>query len=314
MIYIGVDLGGTNIAVGLVSESGTILRKGETPTLLERGPIPIIQDMGRLALKLLEDVGLTVDDVRAVGVGVPGVVNSETGAIAFCPNLRWHNVDLIPILQEIIEKPIYIENDGTVAGLAESVAGASKGVKNSIFLTLGTGIGGGIVIDRKIYSGTHHVGSELGHMVIKFDGRECGCGFRGCWEQYASATALIRMGREAATAQPNSAILRLAGGDLEKIEAKTVIDAAREGDPEALAVYDEYIGYLAIGILNLINSFDPEIICLGGGLSRAGEFLLNPLREKLKPMIFYKDLPYASIKLATLGNDAGIIGAAMLGR
>lgn len=314
MIYIGVDLGGTNIAVGLVDEEGKILLKGSTPTLLERGPEPIIQDMGKLALELLEKGGYTIDDVASIGVGVPGVTNPETGVISFCTNLRWHNVPLTEILSKIIDKPIYIENDATVAALAESVAGVSKGLKNSIFLTLGTGVGGGIIIDGKIYAGTHHVGSELGHMTINVEGIRCTCGNVGCWEQYSSATALIRMGREAAEANPDCLIAKLVGGDLSKIEAKTVIDAAREKDPVVEKVYAKYIYYLAMGIVALINAFDPELFALGGGVSKAGDFLLEPLREEVKKYIFYKDLPYARIELAALGNDAGIIGAAMLGK
>ena len=208
MIYIGVDLGGTNIAVGLVDEEGKILLKGSTPTLLERGPEPIIQDMGKLALELLEKGGYTIDDVASIGVGVPGVTNPETGVISFCTNLRWHNVPLTEILSKIIDKPIYIENDATVAALAESVAGVSKGLKNSIFLTLGTGVGGGIIIDGKIYAGTHHVGSELGHMTINVEGIRCTCGNVGCWEQSSSATALIRMGRRGKPRLPH----RQAGG------------------------------------------------------------------------------------------------------
>ncbi len=314
MIYIGVDLGGTNIAVGLVDENGKILLKGSTPTLVERGPEPIIRDMGKLSLELLEKGGYSVDDVAAIGVGVPGVTNPETGIISFCTNLGWHNVPLVEILSQVIDKPIYVENDATVAALAESVAGVSKGVKNSIFLTLGTGVGGGIIIDGKIYSGTHHVGSELGHMTVNVEGRPCTCGGIGCWEQYSSATALIRMGREAAEEAPDCLIAKMVGGDLDKIEAKTVIDAAREKDPVAVKVYDKYIYYLAMGIVALINAFDPEVFAIGGGVSKAGDFLIEPLREKVKEYVFYKDLPYGRIELAALGNDAGIIGAAMLGK
>jgi len=314
MIYIGVDLGGTNIAVGLVDEEGKILLKGSTPTLVERGPEPIIRDMGKLSLELLEKGGYSLDDVKAIGVGVPGVADSEKGLVYFCTNLGWHNVPLTSILTQVIDKPVFIENDATVAGLAESVAGVSKGVKNSIFLTLGTGVGGGVIIDGKVYSGSHHVGSELGHMTVNIEGRRCTCGNIGCWEQYSSATALIRMGREAAEANPDCLIATMVGGDLSKIEAKTVIDAAREKDPVAEKVYEKYIFYLAMGIVAIINGFDPEVIALGGGVSKAGDFLLQPLREEIKKWVFYKDLPYARIEIATLGNDAGIIGAAMLGK
>ena len=314
MVYVGVDLGGTNIAVGLVDEQGKILHKDSVPTLLERGPEPIIKDMAALSLKVIKDAGYTLDDVKAIGVGVPGVTNPATGIIAFCTNLRWHDVPLRDIMQKIIDKPVYIDNDATVAGLAESVAGISAGKKNSVFLTIGTGVGGGVVIDGKVYSGSHGVGSELGHMSINADGRRCTCGSIGCWEQYSSATALIRQGREAAEKNPDCLIAKKVDGDLSKIEAKTVIDAARENDPVAVAVYDKYIYYIAIGIVAIINGFDPEIIAIGGGVSKAGDFLIEPLRKKVSELVFYKSLPYAGIELATLGNDAGIIGAAMLGK
>ena len=311
MVYVGVDLGGTNIAVGLVDENGKILHKDSVPTLLERGPEPIIKDMANLSLKVVKDAGYTLDDVKAVGVGVPGLADPKTGVVIFCTNLRWHMVPLREIMQSIIDKPIFIDNDATVAGLAESVAGVSAGVANSVFLTLGTGVGGGIVINHKIYSGSHGVGSELGHMTVQCEGRPCTC---GSWEQYSSATALIRQGREAVEKNPDSLIVKMVNGDLSKIEARTVIDAAREGDKVACEVYDKYIYYLAIGIVAIINAFDPEIIALGGGVSKAGDFLLKPLREKVAKYVFYKDLPYAKIEIATLGSDAGIIGAAMLGK
>ena len=307
MVYVGIDLGGTNIAVGLVDEAGKILHKDSVPTLLERGPEPVIKDMANLSLKVVKDAGYTVDDVKAIGVGVPGLADPKTGVVIFCTNLRWHMVPLREIMQKIIDKPIFIDNDATVAGV-------SAGIANSVFLTLGTGVGGGIVINHKIYSGAHGVGSELGHMTVQCEGRKCTCGSVGCWEQYSSATALIRQGREAVEGHPESLILKKVNGDASKIEARTIIDAAREGDPIACQVYDKYIYYLAIGIVAIINAFDPEVIVLGGGVSKAGDFLLEPLRKKVAEYVFYKDLPYAEIKIATLGNDAGIIGAAMLGK
>lgn len=314
MVYVGIDLGGTNIAVGLVDEAGKILHKDSVPTLLERGYEPIAKDMANLSLKVIKDAGYSVDDVKAIGVGVPGITDPKTGVVVFCTNLRWHNVPLRDIIQSIIDKPVFIDNDATVAGLAESVAGISAGKANSVFLTLGTGVGGGVVINNKIYSGSHGVGSELGHMTVQCEGLPCTCGSVGCWEQYSSATALIRQGRAAAEKNPDCLIATAVGGDLSKIEARTVIDAAREGDAVAVEVYDRYIYYLAIGIVAIINAFDPEIIALGGGVSKAGDFLLEPLRKKVSEYVFYKDLPYASIEIATLGSDAGIIGAAMLGK
>ncbi len=314
MYYVGIDLGGTGIKAGLVDENGKILCKVGCPTLVERGPRPIVDDMARLVLEAAEKGGVHMDEVKAVGIGLPGIQDPRTGHVPFCTNLYWHEVPVIEWMRETIDKPIFIGNDATVAGLAESVAGVSAGIKNSVFITLGTGVGGGIVLDGKVYSGAHGVGSELGHMITVVDGEPCTCGNRGCWERYASATALIRMGRQAVKERPDSLILRLAEGDEEKITAKTVIDAAKAGDEAACKVFDTYVYHLCVGLVGIINFIDPEVIVLGGGVSHAGAFLLDAVRAKLPSMVFYKTMPYARVELATLGNDAGIIGAAMLGR
>jgi len=309
MYYVGVDVGGTNLKAGVVDEQGRIVSKVDCPTQVERGHEAVVEDMARLALKAIEKAGVSLDEVKSVGVGIPGILDPRTGRVPFCTNLGWHDVPVIQLMQKIIDKPIYVDNDATVATLAENVAGVSAGAKSSVFLTLGTGVGGGVVIDGKVYSGAHGVGSELGHMITVAGGELCTCGNRGCWERYASATALIRMGAEAAKKHPESVL-----NQAKNISAKTVIDAAKAGDKAALEVFDEYTEHLAVGMVNIINFIDPEIIAVGGGVSAAGEFLIKPVREKLAKKIFYKAMPYARVELATLGNDAGIIGAAMLGR
>ena len=314
MYFVGIDLGGTSIKAGLVSEEGKILCKSTCPTLVERGARPVVDDMAKLVLDVVEKGGITMDDVKAVGIGLPGVQDPRTGRIPFCTNLGWHDVPVIEWMQETIKKPIYVENDATVAGLAESVSGVSAGIKNSVFLTLGTGVGGGVVLNGKVYSGDHGVGSEMGHMIILLGGEKCTCGNYGCWERYASATAIIRMGRKAAEENNASMIYTSVNGNLDEITAKTVMDAAKAGDESALKVFDDYVTYLCAGIVNIINAIDPEVIVLGGGVSHTGQFLLDAVRAKLPSMVFYKTMPYARIELATLGNDAGIIGAAMLGR
>lgn len=314
MVYIGIDLGGTGIKIGVVDESGAILSQGETPTLAGRPYEDIIADMGRCMLDVMARGGFEEKDIASIGVGIPGVADEKTGHVIFCTNLGWSDVPLRTELQKYLNKPVYIDNDATVAGFAESICGVSAGCHSSVFMTLGTGVGGGIVIDGKPYSGPNGVGSEIGHMIVMIDGEPCTCGNRGCWERYASATAIIRMGRESAQLHPDGAIARAVGGDLGKITAKTVMDLAKEGDPQAKEIFDKYVYYLCVGIVNLINCIDPEVIALGGGVSKAGDFLLNAVRAKLPEMIFYKTMPYARIELATLGNDAGIIGAAMLGR
>ena len=314
MVYVGIDLGGTSIKAGLVDEQGKILCKATCPTLVERGARPVVDDMAKLSLEVIEKGGYTLQDVKAIGIGLPGIQDPRTGIVPFCTNLYWHEVPVIEWMQETINKPIYIGNDATVAGLAESVAGVSAGIENSVFLTLGTGVGGGIVLGGKVYSGTNGVGSELGHMITVIDGELCTCGNRGCWERYASATALIRMGREATEKHPESRIAASVNGRLDDITAKTVIDAAKAGDEAANEVFERYVYYLCAGLVNIINFIDPEVIVLGGGVSHAGQFLLDAVNRRLPSMVFYKTMPYARVALATLGNDAGIIGAAMLGR
>jgi len=309
MYYVGIDVGGTNLKAGVVDEQGVIISKVDCPTKVERGQEAVVADMGRLALKAIEKAGVAMEDVKSIGIGIPGILDPRTGVVPFCTNLGWHDVPVIEMMKKIIDKPIFVDNDATVATLAENVAGVSAGAKSSVFLTLGTGVGGGIVIDGKVYSGAHGVGSELGHMIVVVDGEKCTCGNCGCWERYASATALIRMGTEAAAKNPDSVL-----AEAKNISARTVIDAAKAGDKAALEVFDRYTYYLAVGLVNIINFVDPEIIAIGGGVSAAGEFLIKPIREKLAKLIFYKSMPYARVELATLGNDAGIIGAAMLGK
>ena len=314
MVYIGIDLGGTGIKIGVVDESGAILSQGETPTLAGRPYEDIIADMGRCMLDVMARGGFEEKDIASIGVGIPGVADEKTGHVIFCTNLGWSDVPLRTELQKYLSKPVYIDNDATVAGFAESICGVSAGCHSSVFMTLGTGVGGGIVIGGRPYSGAHGIGSEIGHMIIKMDGEPCTCGNKGCFERYASATAIIREAKRAVEKHPESAILARCGGNPEKINAKIVIDCAKEGDATAKQVFDDYVKALAHGIVSIFNMLDPEVIVLGGGVSMAGEYLLDAVRTAVKPLVFFKTLPYPSIQLARLGADAGIIGAALLGR
>ena len=314
MYYIGVDLGGTGIKAGVVNERGEIISKGSTPTLAERPYQAVIADIAALCRTVAADANIAMEEIEAIGVGVPGICDPKTGIIPKCTNLGWFDVPFVAEMHSHIDKPVIVDNDATVAGFAEYIAGVSAGTQSSVFVTLGTGVGGGIIINGRPYSGAHGVGSEIGHMVIGMGGELCTCGNRGCFERYASATAIIRDARRAVAENPNSAIMEKCGGDTEKINAKIVIDAAKEGDAVAVKVFSGYVNGLAHGLVNLINVIDPEVSVLGGGVSMAGEFLLNAVREAMKPLIFFKSMPYADVKLATLGADAGIIGAAMLGR
>ena len=314
MLYIGLDVGGTTFKAGVVNEKGEILTKDAMPTGIERPYQEIIADMAALCKKVAADAGVAMEDIASIGVGVPGMFDNKTGRIPFCTNLGWHDIPYVEEMKKHLDTPVYGDNDATVAGLAESIAGVSAGIDSSVFITLGTGVGGGIIIGGRPYSGAHGVGSEIGHIILKMDGEECTCGNYGCFERYASATAIIREAKKAVCEHPESCIMAKCGGDGEKINAKIVIDAAKEGDETGKKVFDGYVRALAHGIVSIINMIDPEVIVLGGGVSAAGEFLLDAVREAVKPIVFFKTMPYARIELAQLGNDAGIIGAAMLGR
>ena len=314
MYYIGIDLGGTGIKAGVVDEQGRILAKGSCPTEPERGYEAVIRDMAALAVDVAKQSGHGMDEIKAIGIGLPGIMDPRTGRVPFCTNLYWHDVPLVAEMAKYVDTPVFADNDATVAGLAESVAGVSAGCENSVFVTLGTGVGGGVVLGGKVFSGSHGVATEIGHMITVVDGELCTCGNRGCWERYASATALIREGRKLCEANPDTALMKAVGGDLSAIDAKRVIDLAKAGDPDCAKLFDRYTTHLCVGLVNLINLYDPEVIVLGGGVSHAGQFLLDAVRAKLPGMVFFKTMPYARVELARLTNDAGIIGAAMLGR
>ncbi len=313
-MYIGIDLGGTNIAVGLVSESGDILHKDSVPTGARRHYTEIMKDMAQLSIKVIADAGYSVEDVKAIGVGSPGTPDKEKGILVYTNNINFKNVPMRAEIQKYINLPVYIDNDANCAALAEAIAGAAKEANHSITITLGTGVGAGIIIDKKIYSGFNDSGGELGHIVIHMDGEQCTCGRKGCWEAYGSATALIRQTKHAAKMNPDSLINKLVDGDLDKIDGKTAFDAQRAADKVGINVVNNYIKYLGEGLTNVINIFQPEVLVIGGGICKEGDRLINPLKEWLEIHVYCKDVARTQIKTAVLGNDAGIIGAAMLGR
>lgn len=314
MVSVGVDLGGTNIAVGVVDEAGKILFKDSSPTGAGRAADEIIADIEKTVRRVVAGAGMTLNDVEYVGVGSPGSIKADTGEVVYANNLYWHNVPLGAQLGALLGKPVYVDNDANVAALAELKVGGAKGRKNAIMLTLGTGVGGGIIIDGKIFSGAHGVGAELGHMCVVIDGEMCTCGNAGCLEAYASATALINRGKEDVAQNPEGMIAKLAGGDAQKVNAKIVIDSAKAGDPAAVKLFNRYVYILAMGMVSLINAFDPEVFVLGGGVANAGQFLLDAVTAQVEKYVYAKGLEHATVEMAVLGNDAGIIGAAMLGR
>ena len=314
MLYIGIDVGGTTAKAGVVDEEGKILSKSVCRTGKERAFEDIAADMAELCRRVVRESGHEMADIAAVGVGIPGEQDPRSGLVAFCNNLGWVNVPLMQRLREALGLSVYVDNDANVAALAESAFGASRDVKSSILVTLGTGVGGGIVENRRVRTGAHGVGGEIGHMVVVMDGEKCNCGHRGCWEKYASATAIIRMGRALMEEKPDCALARQMGGDAANLNAKAVLDLAKAGDADCAGIFETYVKYLCVGLANLINIYDPDMLVLGGGVAHAGDFLLDAVRAALGDYVYCPALSWARVELARMGNDAGIIGAAMLGR
>lgn len=314
MIYEGIDLGGTTIKAGLVTEDGKILAKKSIPTGAERPSRDIVLDMAYLSKDLIQSQGLALDEVASIGIGSPGTIDTQKGEVVFANNFAdFHHVPVASIMKEVVPVPVYLDNDANVAALGESLFGAGKGSANSVLITLGTGLGGGIIIDGKILTGFYAGGGEVGHQVIVADGEPCTCGRRGCWETYSAATALIRMGKKYANEDPSSLLNQMEGGDLALLNAKDVFDALDQGDQAAVKAFQEYCHYLGIGIANMINLFQPEFFIIGGGPSAQGDKLLKPVEAEVKKQVYGGTL-HTKIVTAQLGNDAGIIGAAMLGK
>lgn len=311
--YIGIDLGGTNIVAGVVNESYEILAKASVKTNLPRPEEEIAADMAKVSQEAAEKAGLTMADIEWIGVGTPGVANSATGVIEYSNNLGFNNTPMVKYLETALGKPTFIENDANAAAYGEYVAGAAKGAKNAVCITLGTGVGAGIVIDGKIYSGSNFGGAEVGHTVISVDGPQCTCGRKGCFEVFSSATGLVRMTKEAMLADKSSIMWKMNEDD-GKVSARTAFNAMRAGDKAGKEVVEKYIKYLALGITNTINIFQPDILCIGGGVCNEGDPLLLPLKELVAKEVYTKNsAKNTEIVIAKLGNDAGIIGAAFLG-
>lgn len=312
--YVGIDLGGTNIVAGVVDEEYNIVAKASTKTNCPRPEKEIADDMAKMALQAVKNANLTINDIEWIGIGTPGIANSSTGVIERANNLGFENTPMVKYISEAIDKPVFIENDANAAAYGEYVAGAAKGAKNAVCITLGTGVGGGIIVDGRIYAGSNFAGAEIGHTVIEVDGAQCSCGRKGCFEAYSSATGLIRMSKEAMAQFPESIMNKMAE-EKGKVTARTSFDAMRAGDKAAKNVVDKYIKYLAAGITNTINIFQPDVLCIGGGVCNEGDPLLLPVKALVEKEDFASNsAKRTDIVIAKLGNDAGIIGAAFLGR
>lgn len=317
MYYLGIDLGGTNIAAGVVDDSYQILATAKQKTQVPCEPESLCEQLATTALQALKNANLTLDDIPWVGIGTPGTVNRDNGVVEFSNNLFLSNYPLRELLEKRLNKKVIVENDANAAAYGEYKAGALKGAKNGLAITLGTGVGSGIIIDGKVYSGFNYAAGEMGHTVIVYNGRHCTCGRNGCWETYASATGLINMTKEAMqeVSDHTRPIWTLANGSLENVTGRTAFDAMRAGDPTGKQVVDQYIGYLACGLANCINTLQPDILCIGGGICNEGETLLKPLRELVAKEVYTTRYTAKNTVIcrAQLGNDAGIIGAALLG-
>lgn len=313
MYYIGIDLGGTNIAAGIVDENGKLIAKKSIPTCSERGEDAIIADMAALTKEIIEENGYSLDDVISVGIGSPGAVDTKAGVVVSASNLKFKNTPILEKFKQHINKEVHVENDANCAAWGEAMAGASKGTENSIMITLGTGVGGGIILNGEIYSGFNSFAGELGHMVIAADGKMCPCGKRGCWEAYSSATALIKLTEQYANEDKDS-LMWEKYAEKGRFSGKTAFEAARMGDKTAKKVTDEYLRYLSVGLTNLMEIFQPEVIVIGGGISNEGKDLFEPLKTMAVSISYSEEAKekYTRIERAVLGNDAGIVGAAML--
>ncbi|MEG2931214.1 MAG: ROK family protein [Ruthenibacterium sp.] len=313
--YLGIDLGGTNIATGVIDEKFQFVASHNVATLGARQFDVVVRDMAEAAREVLKKAGLSEKDIEYVGIGAPSTIEPETQHLVFANNLGWKNVDLAGEFQKNWDIPVRVANDADCAALGESLAGAAKGFRNVLMLTLGTGVGGSFIMEQKIFLGGNGYGCEPGHSTLVYNGFPCTCGRRGCLEAYASVTALIRETLEMVAAYPNSLMREMCNYDMRKVSGRTAFDAAKKGDEAALRVVENYVGYLAAGIGSLVTSFRPAVVILGGGLSNEGEYLLEPVRRLVRETVYAADLmePPAILK-AALGNDAGIIGAALLGR
>ena len=309
MYYVGIDLGGTNLAAGLVDEKGNILYKASIPTIKERDWREIVRDMAMIAERVVKEGGHTMDEIEAVGIGCPGSIDKKNGVVVYSNNIVMHNATVADEFKKYVDLPVYLENDANAAALGEYAA-YGDGVGSFVFFTLGTGVGGGIILDGRVWSGFNGAGGEIGHQTLIMGGESCTCGRRGCLEAYASVTALIRQTKAAMEAHPESAMNDWAAKH-GRVSGRTAFECAKQGDAVAAQVRDRYIEYVADGIASIVNVLQPEVVAIGGGISREGDLLLEPIKRYLVENDYNKYMPRTDVRIARLMGDAGIVGAAM---
>ena len=313
MNFLGIDIGGTSVKIAAIKDDGSLLKKASYNFDYSLKQEEQIASLGDYVMSFLDENNL---DVSSIGIGCPGAINSKDGICEYSNNIPWRNLHIVEIIKKITNKPCFMANDANVAVLGEAKFGSAKEYENVILLTLGTGVGGGLFLNGKLYEGVDGKGAELGHMSIDpFHGRICTCGAKGCLEAYASATALKNDAKKAVKNNHNTLIFKLARHDLDKITAKMIFEAAKQNDEISMILVDKYVEYLSYGLINYINIFRPEVILLSGGVSNAGQFLLDKINKKLEEKhygfgsINNKKVP---VLIATLGADTGIYGAAAL--
>lgn len=313
MFYIGIDLGGTKIAAGIVDENGRLYSKEQISTQREKSGETVIESMSELARRAVSSANLSLSQIETVGIGIPATISADRKIIYNCNYVALDGLDIVASFQKHLKLPVYVDNDGNAAAWAEHIAGSAKGVDNSITITLGTGVGGGIVANNSIFRGFNGTAGEVGHMVIKTMGRRCVCDRRGCWEEYASATALIRQAKKEMTKHPESLLSKLAQFDKKRMDAKIPFQAAKLNDKISMNIIQQYIANVSAGIANLVVIFQPKYVCIGGGISNEGESLIGPIRDLVWNEAYPNgEVPKTQIVHARFANDAGIIGAALL--
>lgn len=311
MYTIGVDIGGMSVKVGLVDENGNILLKNRRITADTAQKL--VSNVAEQINEMLNEKNISISDIKGIGMGCPGVVDSENGIAKSSCNLPFSNFDIVKEMQKYYNLPVKISNDANVAALGETIFGCAKQYKNSVMFTLGTGVGGGIVIDKKIYEGGHSMGAELGHVTLVAAGKTCKCGRKGCIEAYCSATALIKQTKNAMLDDKNSTMWNFVNGDINNVDGRTAFECSKQGDPSAIKVIDNYVAFLSDAIMSMLNIFRPDAFIIGGGVSAQAEYLTDKIKSYCKRYNYgHKGCPEAEILTAALGNDAGIIGAAAL--
>jgi len=309
-LILGVDLGGTKIATALANAQGEILARGYSSTPAQAGPDAVINSILATIEKTISSGEIDLSQLLGIGIAAAGIVDSDNGRVIFSPNLPgWREVPLRDAVEQRFGIPAYLGNDANLAALGEWCFGVKKKVANLIYITVSTGIGGGIIADGKLYTGSCGAGGEIGHMVIDVSGPRCNCGSVGCWEALASGSALAREAVKQITKGANTSIIEFVDGDLSKVDAKVVFLAAKQGDGLAKELISRLGYYFGIGLVNLVNIFNPELILIGGGVAKMGDLLLRPAIEVVKERAFATPANAVEIRPALLGDDSGVLGA-----